>query len=163
VTFANSVSPQRFSPQWIILIICGGLVAPVSYDVEYYCLWITGAAPLCMLAVIEILFRPGLTAECVNTLKQLNYISSCNARACFLVNAWFNFWHYHTKLSPFWTPVYYLILLPPSPSQGKRCPRFACFLIKIYSKYIKNVDIKLASLKSIFQYKSNDTHFTQYN
>jgi hypothetical protein len=37
------------------------------------------------------------------------------------------------------------------------------FLIKIYFKYIKNVDIKLASLKSIFQYKSNDTNFTQYN
>jgi hypothetical protein len=43
-------------------------------------------------------------------------------------------------------------------------PRFACFsLTKIYSKYIKNVGIKLASLKSMFQYKSNNTNFTQYN
>jgi hypothetical protein len=36
-------------------------------------------------------------------------------------------------------------------------------LTKIYSKYIKNVGIKLASLKSMFQYESNDTNFTQYN
>jgi hypothetical protein len=36
-------------------------------------------------------------------------------------------------------------------------------LTKIYSKYIKNVCIKLASLKSMFQYKSNDNNFTQYN
>jgi hypothetical protein len=52
-------------------------------------------------------------------------------------------------------------LLPPS--QGIRRPCFACFFTKIYSKYIKNVGIKLASLKSIFQYKSNDTNFIQYN
>jgi hypothetical protein len=32
-------------------------------------------------------------------------------------------------------------------------------LTKIYSKYIKNVGIKLASLKSMIQYKSNDTNF----
>jgi hypothetical protein len=36
-------------------------------------------------------------------------------------------------------------------------------LTKIYSKYIKNIYIKLASLKSMFQHKSNDTNFTQYN
>jgi hypothetical protein len=36
-------------------------------------------------------------------------------------------------------------------------------LTKIYSKYIKNVGIKIASFKSMFQYKSNDTNFTQYN
>jgi hypothetical protein len=36
-------------------------------------------------------------------------------------------------------------------------------LTKIYSKYIKNVGIKLASLKSMLQYKFNDTNFTQYN
>jgi hypothetical protein len=36
-------------------------------------------------------------------------------------------------------------------------------LTKIYSKYIKNVGIKLVLLKSMFQYKSNDTNFTQYN
>jgi hypothetical protein len=35
-------------------------------------------------------------------------------------------------------------------------------LTKIYSKYIKNIYIKLVSLKSMFQYKSNDTNFTQY-
>jgi hypothetical protein len=39
-----------------------------------------------MLAIAEILFRPGLTAECVNSLRQLNYISRCNARAYFLVS-----------------------------------------------------------------------------
>jgi hypothetical protein len=40
--------------------------------------------------------------------------------------------------------------------QGIRRLRFVCFsLIKIYSKCIKNIDIKLASLESIFQYKSN--------
>jgi hypothetical protein len=36
-------------------------------------------------------------------------------------------------------------------------------LTKIYFKYIKNIDIKLASLKSMFQYKSNHTNFIQYN
>jgi hypothetical protein len=36
-------------------------------------------------------------------------------------------------------------------------------LTKIYSKYIKNIDIKLGSLKSMFQHKSNDTNFIQYN
>jgi hypothetical protein len=36
-------------------------------------------------------------------------------------------------------------------------------LTKIYSKYIKNIGIKLVSLKNMFQYKSNDTNFTQYN
>jgi hypothetical protein len=54
------------------------------------------------------------------------------------------------------------IILPPS--QEIRRPRFACFFFtKIYSKYIKNVGIKLASLKSMFQYKSNNNNFTQYN
>jgi hypothetical protein len=53
-------------------------------------------------------------------------------------------------------------ILPPF--QGIRHPRFACFsLTKIYSKYIKNIGIKLVSLKNMFQYKSNDTKFTQYN
>jgi hypothetical protein len=43
-------------------------------------------------------------------------------------------------------------------------PRLACFsLTKIYFKYIKNIGIKLALFKSMFQYKSNDTNFTQYN
>jgi hypothetical protein len=36
-------------------------------------------------------------------------------------------------------------------------------LTKIYSKYIKNIGIKLASLKSMFQYNSNDTNITRYN
>ena len=56
----------------------------------------------------------------------------------------------------------FLIILPPS--QGIRRPRFACFsLTKIYSKYIKNVGIQLASLETIFHYESNDTNFTQYD
>jgi hypothetical protein len=36
-------------------------------------------------------------------------------------------------------------------------------LTKIYFKYIKNIGIKLVSLKNMFQYKFNDTNFTQYN
>jgi hypothetical protein len=48
--------------------------------------------------------------------------------------------------------------------QGIRHSCFACFfLTKIYFKYIKNVYVKLASLKNMFQYKSNDTNFTEYN
>jgi hypothetical protein len=33
------------------------------------------------------------------------------------------------------------------------------FCIKIYSKYIKNVGIKLVSLKNMLQYKVNNTNF----
>jgi hypothetical protein len=49
--------------------------------------------------------------------------------------------------------------------QRNKVSSFCVFfsLTKIYSKYIKNVGIKLASLKSMLQYKSNDTNFTQYN
>jgi hypothetical protein len=54
-----------------------------------------------------------------------------------------------------------IIVLPPS--QGIRRPCFTCFFTKICSKYIQNVGIKLASLKIMFQYRSNDTNFTQYN
>jgi hypothetical protein len=37
------------------------------------------------------------------------------------------------------------------------------YLTKIYSKYIKHIGIKLASLENMFQYKSNNTNFAQYN
>jgi hypothetical protein len=36
-------------------------------------------------------------------------------------------------------------------------------LTNIYSKYIKNIGIKLVSLENMFQYKFNNTNFTQYN
>jgi hypothetical protein len=53
----------------------------------------------------------------------------------------------------------FLEILPPS--QGIRHHHLRVFyLTKIYSKYIKNVGINLASLKSMFQYKSNDTNFS---
>jgi hypothetical protein len=47
-------------------------------------------------------------------------------------------------------------------SRNKASSFCVFFWTKIYSKYIKNIGIKLVSLKNIFQYKSNDTNFTQY-
>jgi hypothetical protein len=46
----------------------------------------------------------------------------------------------------------------------KRCPYFSCFLFnKELLKNIKTIGIKLAWLKSVFQYESNDTYYIYYN